>query len=44
METLCGDEYDGAEGWEFARPFILPNEQKSISRLVVSKKKSDGKH
>lgn len=34
--SMWRDQYDGAEGWEFAKPFLLPSEQKPISRLVVS--------
>lgn len=37
-QSMWRDEYDGAEGWEFAKPFLPPDQQKPISRLVVSKK------
>lgn len=36
LQSVSRQEYDGAEGWEFAKPFLLPSEQKPISRLVVS--------
>ena len=36
--SMCREESHAAEWWSFARPFQLPTEQKTISRLVVSKK------
>ncbi len=28
-------EYDGSEGWEYHKPFVMPQEAKPITRLTV---------
>lgn len=28
-------EYDGSEGWEYHRPFVMPQDAKPIKRLTV---------
>lgn len=34
--SMWRSERDGAEGWEFAKPFSMPKRRKSIVRLVAS--------
>jgi len=34
--SMWRNEYDGLEWWEFAKPFIQPDQQKPIFNLAVS--------